>query len=331
MDEKTPADMLLKADTEQSPRYVFIINPIAGRKNKKRIENAILGAFTPGEALVVYSESQGHAQRIASEFVRKAVPFCIAVGGDGTVNEVASALVNTETVLGIIPAGSGNGLSNYLHIPHIIKHAIQVIQNNYIRTIDAGKLNNKYFFCTCGIGFDALVGHDFAHGNKRGLPGYVRSALKQFIRYRAKKYRLKTDGQKQKVRAFLITIANAGQYGANFYISPGAKIDDGLLDICIVKPFPKAAVLPLGIRFLGKRIDRSPYLEVIRGKKVTLKGRKNKQYIHYDGEPMVVRGKIKIQILPGALKVVAPESVKPRITIHRTGIIRSRASESKTA
>jgi len=316
MDEITSEYMPLTVNTEHPPRYVFIINPVSGIKNKKRIENAILRAFAPGEALVVYSESQGHAQKIAAEFVQKEVPYCIAVGGDGTVNEVASALVNTNTILGIIPAGSGNGLSNYLHIPHVVKLAIEVIQYNFIRTIDAGQLNDQYFFCTCGIGFDALVGHDFARGNQRGLPGYIRSALTQFIRYRPKKYRLKIDGQKQKIRAFLITIANAGQYGGNFYISPGAKIDDGLLDICIVKPFPKAAVLPLGIQFIGKKIDQSPYLEVIRGKKVTLRGRKRKQYLHYDGEPMEVAGKIKIQILPGVLKVLVPESVKPRLSIR---------------
>jgi len=316
MDGRNQEIVTLATNRESSPRYVFIVNPIAGIKNKKRIENAILRAFVPGEAMVVYSEGQGHAHKIASEFVQKATPCCIAVGGDGTINEVASALVNTDTVLGIIPAGSGNGLSNYLHIPHSVKQAIEIIQCNFTRTIDAGKLNDQYFFCTCGIGFDALVGHDFARGNQRGLPGYIRSALKQFIHYRPKKYRLKIDGQKQKIRAFLITIANAGQYGSNFYISPGAKIDDGLLDICIVKPFPKAAVLPLGIKFIGKRIDQSHYLEVIRGKKVTLRGRKNKQCIHYDGEPFVVWGKIKIQIIPGALKVLVPETIKPRLSIR---------------
>jgi len=331
MDESNPSLINPTTNLETSPRYVFIINPISGIKNKKRIENAILRSFAPGEALVVYSEGQGHAQKIASEFVQKTTPYCIAVGGDGTVNEVASALVNTDTVLGIIPAGSGNGLSNYLHIPHSVKLAIEIIQYNFTRTIDAGKLNDQYFFCTCGIGFDALVGHDFARGNQRGLPGYVRSALKQFIRYRPKKYRLKIDGQKQKIRAFLITIANAGQYGNNFYISPGAKIDDGLLDICIVKPFPKAAVLPLGLKFIGKKIDQSHYLDVIRGKKVTLRGRKRKQCIHYDGEPVVVWGKIKIQILPGALKVLVPETIKPRLSIRRKRTVRPGSSEIRTA
>jgi diacylglycerol kinase (ATP) len=139
MDIRNPANMTLMANAELFPRYVFIINPVAGVRNKKRIENAILKAFIPGEARVVYSESQGHAYKIASEFVQKAIPYIIAVGGDGTVNEVASALVHTDTVLGIIPSGSGNGLSNYLHIPNVLKQAIEIIQYNFIRPIDAGR------------------------------------------------------------------------------------------------------------------------------------------------------------------------------------------------
>jgi len=304
---KKPIDgTTLKEDIEKSPKYVFIINPISGNKNKKRIEKAISGAFLPDEVVVKHTRKQGHAFRIARKYVRKGTPYCIAVGGDGTVNEVASALVNSNTALGIIPAGSGNGLSNYLKIPHVIKGALQLILHASIRIIDVGKLNDRYFFSTCGVGFDARVGHAFAQLKKRGLPGYVRSVFRQFIGYRPKKYRLNIDGQKQKVKAFLITIANSGQYGNNVYISPGARIDDGLLDICIVKPFPKSALLPLGMKLIGKKIDRSPYLEVIRGKKVTLRGRKNKQYIHYDGEPILIAGKIKVQIHPGALKVIAP-------------------------
>jgi len=300
---------------EKRPVYVFIINPISGNRNKKRIENAILRTFAPGEARVVYSEKQGHAFKIASEMVLQGIPCCIAVGGDGTVNEVASALVYSNTALGIIPAGSGNGLSNYLKIPHILAQSLDTIKRKNIRIVDAGKINEKYFFCTCGTGFDARVGHQFAQGRKRGFQGYVRSVLHEFIRYRSKKYKLNIDGQKQKIRAFLITVANAGQYGNNVYISPHAKIDDGLLDVCIVKPFPKAAVLPLGVRLLGRKIDRSPYLEVIRGKKVTLRRRKKKQYIHYDGEPMIVSGKIKIEILQGALKVIVPDG--RRRNLHR--------------
>jgi diacylglycerol kinase (ATP) len=301
------SDITVKANSEKSLTYAFIINPISGHKNKKRIENVITAAFDPDEIVVHYTEKQGHANEIAARYVSEGIPYCIAIGGDGTVNEVASALVNTNTALGIIPAGSGNGLSNYLKIPHTVKKAVEIIRRQSIRSIDVGKINDQYFFSTCGIGFDARVGHDFAQRNKRGLQGYVRSALLQYIRYRPKKYWLKIDGQKQKIRAFLITIANTGQYGSNVYIAPRARIDDGMLDICIVKPFPKAAVLPLGIKLFGKRIDRSPYLDVIRGKKITLRGRKRKQYIHYDGEPLIISGKMKVRIHPEALKVIIPD------------------------
>ncbi|MBN2273988.1 MAG: diacylglycerol kinase family lipid kinase [Bacteroidales bacterium] len=307
MTKKVIRDTTSDLEKENPPRYVFIINPIAGGKKKSRIEKVISENFSPVEAIIKYTRKQGHAYKIARRFVRKGSQYCIAVGGDGTVNEVATALVNTNTTLGIVPAGSGNGLSNDLKIPRITGRAIQLIRQHSVHTVDVGKLNDRYFFCTCGIGFDARVGYEFARNKKRGIHGYVRSVFRQFIQYRPKKYRVSVDGQKHKIKAFLITIANAGQYGNNVYIAPGARIDDGLLDICIVKPFPKAKALDIGLKLVGKKIDRSPYLEVIRGKKVTLRGKKKKQCIHYDGEPLVVKGKINIQIQPGALKVMVPK------------------------
>ncbi len=306
MVRKSPADNTKKADIKGTPRYVFIVNPISGRKSKNRIENLISAAFPAGEAVVELTREPGHAYAIARDYVVRGTPFCIAVGGDGTVNEVASALVDTNASLGIIPAGSGNGLSKTLKIPRTIKGALQVIQHPSIRIIDAGTLNDRFFFSTCGIGFDAHVGHAFAQRRKRGFTGYIRSVLHHFMGYKPKKYKVTIDGKKLKFRAFLITIANSGQYGNNVYISPRSELDDGLLDVCIVKPFPKAAALPLGVKLIGKKIDRSPYLEVIRGRKISLRGRKKKQYLHYDGEPLVVRGKIKVGIRPAVLKVMVP-------------------------
>jgi YegS/Rv2252/BmrU family lipid kinase len=257
---------------------------------------------------VTHTKGAGHAYKIAQQCVKENIHCCIAVGGDGTVNEVASALINTQTVLGIIPAGSGNGLSNYLKIPSRKRQAMQVILQNYVRIIDAGKINNRYFFSNCGIGFDARVGHEFALRNKRGLIGYVRSAIRQYVRYKPNRYSLEIDGQCQEIDAFLIAIANSGQYGGNVYISPASRIDDGLLDVCIIKPFPKFAVFPLGIKLLGKRIDRSHFLEIIQGRTINLNGRKRQQRIHIDGEPLKISGEIKIQIVPEALKVMVPDS-----------------------
>ena len=307
MVRKSLTDSTEKANGKEPPRYVFIINPISGRKSKKRIGNLIKATFPAAEAVVEYTRVPGHAYTLAHDYASKGTPFCIAVGGDGTVNEVASALVNSVSSLGIIPAGSGNGLSKTLKIPRTIKGALQVIQQHSIRTIDAGTINKRFFFSNCGIGFDAHIGHVFAQRRKRGFTGYIRSVLHYYAGYKPKKYKLNIDGEKFKFRAFLITIANSGQYGNNVYISPRSSLDDGLLDVCIVKPFPKAAVLPLGVKLIGKKIDRSPYLEVIRGKTIRLKGRKRKQYIHYDGEPLVVKGKIKVGIRPGVLKVMVPK------------------------
>jgi YegS/Rv2252/BmrU family lipid kinase len=291
---------------ENIPRYGFVINPISGGKNKKGIEKLITATFLPHDTVIKYTRREGQGYKIARKYVRKGISCCIAVGGDGTVNEVASALVNTNSVLGIIPAGSGNGLARHLGIPSVPSRALELIKQHAVRSIDAGKINGRNFFCTCGIGFDARVGYRFAQEGQRGLLGYIRSAILQFFRYRAKKYQLQIDERKMAVRAFLITVANAGQYGNNIYISPGADIEDGLLDICILQPFPKTALLPIGIKLLGGKIDKSTYLEVIRGKKVILKGKKKRQILHYDGEPLKVKGKIKIRILPGALKVIAP-------------------------
>lgn len=320
MVRKSLTDATEGTDNTQPPRYVFIINPVSGRKNKKRIADLIKATFTAAEAKLEFTKEQGHAYAIARHYAGEGTPFCIAVGGDGTVNEVASALVNSDSALGIIPAGSGNGLSNYLKIPRSTRRALQVIQQSCIHNIDAGILNDHYFFSTCGIGFDAHVGHAFAQRKKRGFSGYIRSALRQFIGYKPKKYKLNIDGQKHKIRAFLITIANSGQYGNNVYISPRSRIDDGLLDVCIIKPFPKAAALPLGVKLIGNKIDRSPYLEVIHGKKITLKGRKKKQHIHCDGEPLVVKGKIRVEIRPGVLKVMVPNAVNT-ITKHKESAV----------
>ncbi len=288
------------------PRYLFIINPVSGKKDKKRIENKIKNYFSAEDILIKYTKKAGHGNKIAGKYAAQGIPYCIAVGGDGTVNEVASALVNTNTALGIIPAGSGNGLANHLGIPHSINKALEVIAKEELFTIDVGKINKYYFFCTCGVGFDARVGHEFSEIGKRGIMGYINSVFRQFFRYKPQKYFVRIDGHELKIRAFLITVANAGQYGNNVYISPGARIDDGLLDICIMKPFPKPAIFPLGLKLIGRKIDRSPYLELIRGEKILLKGKKRKQYIHYDGEPAVIKGKIKIRIKPGALKIIVP-------------------------
>lgn len=292
-------------------KIIFIINPIAGTRQKQIVNEAITKAFSQDEYEVIYTAYRGNGFEIAAQKVSEGFRNIVAVGGDGTVNEVASALVNTPARLGIIPAGSGNGLARHLRIPVAFIESLKVLRDHEIKTIDAGQVNGRYFFCTCGTGFDASVGKKFAHESKRGMISYVRATIHQYINYSPKKYILKAENKKVELKAFLVTFANSGQYGNNAYIAPNALIDDGWLDLCVLRPFPKTSTLELGLRLFFKNIDQSPYLEVMRVKKATLK-RKNKQKIslHLDGEPVTLKRKLKVRVVPQALNVMIPNQKK---------------------
>ncbi len=288
-------------------RIIFIINPIAGTRQKQLIHDAIAKAFSADEHEIIYTAYPGNAYELAAQKVSEGYMNIVAVGGDGTVNEVASALVSTPARLGIIPAGSGNGLARHLHIPVAYQDSLKVLRDPVIKSIDVGRVNGRYFFCTCGTGFDASVGKKFAREPKRGMASYVRATIHQYINYSPKKYILKAENKKVELKAFLVTFANSGQYGNNAYIAPNALIDDGYLDLCVLRPFPKTSTLELGLRLFFKNIDQSPYLEVMRVKKATLR-RKNKQKItvHLDGEPVTLKRKLKVKVLPSALNVMIP-------------------------
>lgn len=297
-----------RKDDTGKERITFIINPVSGAKRRENIENNILKNLNLQvfEPEIIKTKYKGHATRIAKKALKKGVKKIIAVGGDGTINEIASALVGTRCALGIIPNGSGNGLARYLGIPVIHHEAVKLLNNGIVKKIDTGKINHSYFFCTCGIGFDAHVGKVFDKLEGRGFINYLKIVLKEYFTYSSKKYKFSIDGKKYKERAFLITFANAGQYGSNAYISPGARIDDGLLDICVMKPFPKIKSLLLGFRLFNRTIDKSQYLRVFRGREITIKRKKN-YTIHIDGDPVKMKKNIKVGILSKALRVIVPE------------------------
>jgi diacylglycerol kinase (ATP) len=287
---------------------VFIVNPIAGTRQKDFILENIRHHLPKEIATeIIFTEYPGHAYDIATEKVRQGMTTIVAVGGDGTVNEVASALVKTPCTMGIIPAGSGNGLARHLGIPLQVPEALQLIMNHKVQNIDAGNVNGKYFFCTCGTGFDASVGKKFSRDSRRGMLSYVRATIHQYINYSPKSYILKTSHKKVRFKAFLVTFANSGQYGNNAYIAPNAVIDDGMLDLCILRPFPRTSTISIGLRLFFKNIDQSPYLEVMRVKKASLKRKGRKKItIHLDGEPMTIAGKLKIKVVHHALQVMVP-------------------------
>ncbi len=202
----------------------------------------------------------------------------VAVGGDGTVNEVARGLLEAQkaqqaqaeakieasnsTALGIIPRGSGNGLARHLGIKPLNK--IQNFAPTSTSLIDHATINNHPFFCTAGIGFDALVSKKYAENNthKRGALKYIKTALKSYFSYKPEKYLITINGKTHERTAFLITFANASQWGNNGYIAPMADISDGLIDVAIVKKFPITAVPRLIYQLMTKKLHKSPYVRL---------------------------------------------------------------------
>lgn len=282
----------------------FIINPISGTRKKTDIPNYIHSTLGNHYQIDIrFTERRGHAYELAQEMVGKQYSMVVAVGGDGTVNEVASALVHTSTALGIIPCGSGNGLARHLEIPLDWKKAIELFLHCKVIEIDYGTANDIKFFCTCGVGFDAHIGHIFSQNKKRGFWTYLKSVLGEFIRYKPRKYKFKTADYKFKKKAFLVTFANASQYGNDAYIAPHADIQDGLIDVSILEPFPTIKAVDIGVKLMSKKLDRCQYVQILRTKEVTLK-RKKKDVFHYDGEPCLMKKKIHIKSHPRGLKVV---------------------------
>ena len=293
------------AGLQEKEKIVFIINPVSGASRHSNPEEIIRNNIDTRifQPVINKTRYRGHASNITRKWVKKGAVKIVAVGGDGTVNEIASVLVGTKCLLGIIPNGSGNGLARYLKIPSEPVEAVKLLNRSKSKKIDVGKINKHLFFCTCGIGFDAHIGKMFDRNIERGFKNYVRIVLREFFTYRSKIYNFEVDGKKYAEKAFLLTFANAGQYGSDAYISPDAKIDDGLLDICVFRPFPKFKSLFLGLRLFNRTIDRSKYLQVIRGRKIKVI-RKKKTNVHIDGEPIKLKKNLKIKILPKALRVM---------------------------
>ncbi|HXC04120.1 MAG TPA: YegS/Rv2252/BmrU family lipid kinase, partial [Bacteroidia bacterium] len=229
----------------------------------------------------------------------------VAVGGDGTVNAVASALSGTSKKLGIIPLGSGNGLARHLGIPLDPVKALHMLGTAQTKLIDTCLLNGKTFFCTAGVGFDAHIGKLFAESRKRGMETYASMTIREIFSYIPHQYRLTVDGKEYEHDAFVVAFANAAQYGGNAFIAPLADIQDGLIDISIIKPFPILKGIPMAWRLFNKTLDRSSAVILLRGKHIVLEREKTGP-VHYDGEPDIMGEKLEISIIPASLRVLVP-------------------------
>lgn len=285
-------------------KIAFVINPNAGVKKKIDIIEFVKSYFseTIPYDLIVWKNPYDF-ESVKQQIISGNYTVVVACGGDGTVNMVSSVVMNTEMALGILPLGSGNGLARSNGIPLDLEDALLVIARAETKTIDGALINGIPFFCTAGVGFDALIAEKFAASTTRGFLTYFKTSISEFFSYKPNDYKITVDGQALQSKAFLITVANAGQWGNDVYISPEASLNDGILHVSILKPFALSAIGGIGLKLFRKKIHTSAHLVSLNGKTIEIEF-DGQLPVHYDGEPLKAEGKIRIEVQPNALKVV---------------------------
>lgn len=282
--------------------YQFVVNPLAGGKNKDNFISKARKRFSEAglDMEVSYTQEPGHATQLAAESSADCV---VAVGGDGTVNEVAKGLVDTGKVLGIIPYGSGNGLARHLGYKMNAMQALDLILDGFIVDIDSATINGIPFFCTCGVGLDAAVDFRYSRSGERGLKTYVRSGVREWFNFKPEQYTISIDGESFSAEASMITIGNANQWGNNAFITPHASIVDGELDIAIVDPLSLADVPIQADLLLTKRLIHSRHVHYHKGKEIVIT-RSGDGHAHYDGEPVDLGSVLEIRVRPSSLRAL---------------------------
>jgi diacylglycerol kinase (ATP) len=289
---------------------LFIINPISGTRQKKSIPGEIERYLNHDfyDYRIAYTERAGHASQLAKEAAEEGVDIVVAVGGDGTINEVARSLVHTRAALAIIPCGSGNGLARHLQIPTNPKGALEIINKGVVHCLDYGRLNGRPFFCTCGVGFDAFVSEKFAESGKRGLLQYAKNTIGIGLTYKPERYTISYDGQTETSEAFLITCANASQYGNNAFIAPTASMKDGLMDIIIMRPFPTITGGVVLLQMFTKNLLSNAHVDLLRTSHIHI-SREKEGAVHCDGDPIKMGRELDIDLERRGINIVVnPEA-----------------------
>ena len=302
------------------------MNPISGTSSKAGVAASIEKYLDKElfDSTLVATEYAGHATELAKRAAADGVDVGVAVGGDGTVNEVARALVHTQTALGIIPCGSGNGLARHLMLPMNIRKSIEIINRCEIKDLDYGIINDRPFFCTCGMGFDAYVSHKFAEAGKRGPITYVQKVLEEGVKYQPETYEIHDENGTATYKAFLVSCANASQYGNNAYIAPQASMSDGLMDVVIMEPFDILEAPQISIDMFNKTLDKSSRIKTFRTKRLHIH-RSKPGMIHYDGDPVMTTADVDVVLVEKGFKVVVNPDADKRL--RRPNAIQSAAAE----
>ena len=303
---------LIYLGTMNKKKIIFILNPISGTVSKAGIPGLIEERLDKEkfDCRIAETKYAGHATELAQQAARQGIDIVVAVGGDGTVNEVGRALVNTKTAMGILPCGSGNGLARHLNLPMNLKKCIDILNDCDIHTLDYGLINRHPFFCTCGMGFDAFISMKFAEAGKRGPITYMQKILEDGLSYQPETYEIEDEEGTRRYKAFLVSAANASQYGNNAYIAPQASMSDGLLDIIIMEPFDLIEAPQVAIELFNKTLDKNLKIKTFRARHIHIH-RKSEGIIHYDGDPVMADADVDISIVPKGINIIVnPKGTK---------------------
>lgn len=296
----------MRADTNRR-HLVFIVNPASGTDRLKAVEEAI-GAGLDAQRYsweIQHTRYAKHGLELAREAAQRGAWCVVAVGGDGSVNDVADGLRGTGAVLGIVPKGSGNGLARSLGIPLDLPGAVAVLNGGASLRMDLGLADGRLFLSNAGVGFDALISRAFARSKRRGLAAYSWLVTRHLWTFREPAWKLELDGVAVNEKAFLINVANGQQFGYNFQIAPQASFTDGWLDVVVIRRFPKILGGMLVWRAMHGSILRSPYVKTYKARRIRISAPELK-LLQTDGDAHPCNEAVDFEILPAALEVLVP-------------------------
>ena len=284
---------------------LFLINPRSGARPHRDLESLIRSSRGDWTIDILPCTSREELDAMIPRAIAGGAEVIYAVGGDGTVHEVAKRLIGTPAALGVLPVGSGNGFARHLGLPMRIGAALRACRTLRIETIDTATMNGMPFIATMGVGFDAWIADAFANAGARGLRTYFRVAARGFIRYAAEEYEIAIDGERMSRRALVVAVANASQYGNNARIAPLASLQDGLLDVTIIE---RANVFA-AVRLFAGTLHRARGVVTMRGRRVEIV-RPRASVAHLDGEPLTLPEVLTAHIVPRSLRVVVPDVLR---------------------
>lgn len=301
--DRTASDILCGRD------LMLIINPISGTGTKQNVpqtvESMLLGRGCRLD--VRFTSGRGDATSLAAEAATNGYAAVMVCGGDGTINETAKALCNTQVPLGLIPAGSGNGLARHLGVPVDVEEAVKIVLEGNVVPSDYGSVNGLPFFCTCGTGFDAAVSHRFARQSRRGLLSYIKSTLTEYLQFQPDTYTISANGKLLTEKAFLVAVCNASQWGNNAYIAPEASITDGLLDITVVHSGTPLDTAVMGMDIFSGMINKNTMVRCFRAPAAVIY-RSQGGEAHIDGEPVMLDDILDVRCHRRGLHLFTPNS-----------------------